>query len=90
MAKPNEVVPDEALLLIETTWPAYITIPASKAALLNDIRLWNRKYISERARHEVSPVVGDEELPKVILIPSEQVTAARMLAAMQAKEEETK
>lgn len=91
MAKPNEVVVDEAMLLIEISWPAHILIPVAKAALLNDIQVWNRKYDSDRDEHVLSPTTGDDARPKIHLIPADQITAAKMVAAMQIEEaKETK
>lgn len=81
MAKPDNQ-PEEALLLLEISWPACIAIPASKAEMLNDIQLWDRKYESDQNMHVVSPTKGDAAQPRVHLIPAEDVTAAKMLAAM--------
>jgi hypothetical protein len=86
MAKPNEVVADEAMMLIEVTYNAHIAIPASKAALLNDIQVWIRKYDSDSNAHVVSRAKGDDAHPRVHLIPADQIVAAKMLAAMAAKE----
>lgn len=84
MAKPNEVVVVyEAMLLIEISWPAHILISVAKAAVLNDIQVWNRKYESERNEHVLSPATGDDARPKIHLISADQITAAKMVAAMQ-------
>lgn len=83
MAKPNEVVVDEAMLLIEISWPAHILIPVAKAAVLNDIQVWNRKYESDRNVLVLSPATGDDARPRIHLIPADQITAAKMVAAMQ-------
>ena len=86
MAKPNEVA-DEAMVLIEVSWPTHVCIPVSKAELLNHIQVWNRKYDSDSSTHVLSPAAGDDARPKLHLIPAEQITAAKMLAAMAVKEE---
>lgn len=86
MAKPNEVAVDEAMLMLETDYNAHIVIPVSKAALLNDIQVWFRKYDSATNAHVISPATGDSAHPQVRLIPAEHVIAAKMLAAMAAKE----
>lgn len=79
MAKPNQ--PDETMLLLEVQWASCIAIPVSKAALLDAIQIWTRKY--EDNQHVMKPAKGDDAVLKVHLLTADQVTAARMLAAME-------
>jgi hypothetical protein len=75
---------DEAMILIQVSYPGHLAIPASLAnQVLPKLEMWSRQYTNGK-------VVTEPMLDKTMdmfLISERDVIAARMVAAMIPKEE---
>jgi|WetSurMetagenome_2_1015567.scaffolds.fasta_scaffold45276_4 hypothetical protein len=75
---------DEALILVHVNYPSVLAIPASLATqVLPKLEVWSRQYKQSTYVTEPQPGVQME----MHLLSERDVIAARMLAAMQPKEE---
>lgn len=82
MAKPEQPK-DEAMVLIEVSYPHKLAIPASLASLvLERLEVWKREYKNGEFVTEPSSAK-----PELHLIPVREVVAARMLSHMLAEQE---